>query len=800
VPALYLFRRVLFGGETFVDRDLEAYHRAGKAILVRLLAESPGLPMWNPYLASGQPFAANPASQLFHPLTWLFAALPFEWAFRLQVIVPVLLSGVAMAFLLLTLGRSRAAATLGALAWAYGGYLLSVANLLPTLLGVSAVPVLVAFLVRVARSPTRANAAGLGLSLGALLLAGEAMLLAVGLAAPAALLCGAVGPGAMGARPRATPAIHERAAALAGGLALGLAIGAATLLPGALLFRKTVRAEGLPAETALLWSMPPERLAELVVPNALGHANAPRFDAYWGRSRYPSEGSPFVYSIYPGLLVTAAAAAAWARRRTVEHAWAAVALLGWALCVGGNTPLWPLVRETVPFAAGFRFPEKLVFLVVLGVTVSASAGFDLLLRRRRGARIAAGSVLGLASLAGLAAATGLLDVPSFYLGPGVASRDVLEGLARRDGAALLATGAASLAALLVLARKSRFAGTVLLTLVLGADVTLRGSTSLRSEPAVGVDAAPSWVREILAKGDPRGRVFHVGQWQFRHASVWGYLTPPPMPAFWGLKLTFENDLDHTELAWSRRATEAARSAVERQPTLLPPLLERRGVTSIVRLHDATRVTPEGVVAPPGLDSPLDVDFYVEPARPAFLVDELRVAQDAEAWLRELRALGDAAGRAAIVDAAGPALPTPPGRGDVVRYSTRPGRIEADLRCDGPQPCFLALTETWDEHWRATVDGKPAAIRRSDLSLMGLPVPTGTHAVVLEYDDPSVRLGASLTGAGGLVGLLLAATGFRRRPSRARPPAASPDAEAPSPPPAAPRPAPGAKAARRRPKR
>lgn len=800
LPALYLFRRVLFGGETFVERDMTAFYRASRMVFVRLWAECSGIPMWNPWFASGQPFAANPEFQFFHPLTWLFVVFPFEWAFRLQVVLPILASGVGMAFLLATLGRSRAATLFGALSWTYGGYVLSAANLLPNLFGLAAAPLFLALLVRTARRPSLAAIGGIGLAVGWMLLSGEVMVLAVGLAAPVALLHGFLDRGALGARPRPAFAPGRLLAGLAAAALLGLTIGAGTLLPGGQLFRKTVRAEGVPAEIALSWSLEPVRLFELAVPQLLGHVRTPANEDYWGLQRYAGEGGPFLYSIYPGLLAVAAAAAAWGRRLRVEHGWAALAAVGYLLATGRHGFLWPLAREAVPLLAGFRYPEKLVLLLVLGVTVSASAGFDLLLRRRRTASRVAASVLGVAALAGAAMASSALDLPSLFLGASAAGNASMSRLAKLDGLALLATAVSGLVALRLLVRGRRRAGTALLTLVMGLDVTLHGQALLRSEPAAQVAARPSWVTKILNRNDPDGRVFHLANWSFPRGIYSGFFSPPPMPAYWGLKLTLEGDFDMTELVWSRRATAAAKAAVMKDDKLFDPILERRGVTAVIRLHRAVRLTETGVLHPADLDSPLDVDLSIENARLAFLAEEVRIAGDEEGWARELRDLGMRAGRAAIVDAAGPALPTPPGRGEIVRYATRPGRIEADLRCDGPQPCFLALTDTWDEHWAATVDGRAASIRRSDLSLMGLPVATGSHSVVLTYDDPSVRLAALLTLAGAFVALGLVATGWRRRTARMRPPVAAPDAGAPSPPAAAPRPVRGAKAARRRPKR
>jgi hypothetical protein len=156
---LALFGRVVFLGETFIDRDLHAFFRPGRALLVRLVHETPGLPLWNPYSALGQPFAANPNSELFHPLSLLFFALPFEWAWRLQILLPALLGAAAMHVLLGVLGRCRAARLFGAVAWGAGGYVVSTTNVLNVLYAVSLLPAALGLVVRYARDGRRRDLA-----------------------------------------------------------------------------------------------------------------------------------------------------------------------------------------------------------------------------------------------------------------------------------------------------------------------------------------------------------------------------------------------------------------------------------------------------------------------------------------------------------------------------------------------------------------------------------------------------------------------------------------------------------------
>jgi len=58
-------------------------------------------------------------------------------------------------------------------------------------------------------------------------------------------------------------------------------------------------------------------------------------------------------------------------------------------------------------------------------------------------------------------------------------------------------------------------------------------------------------------------------------------------------------------------------------------------------------------------------------------------------------------------------------------------------------------------WRATVDGRPSSIESQDGDLTRIPVPAGTHDVVLEYRPSSFRLGLAIAALGAVLALAAA---------------------------------------------
>ena len=73
------------------------------------------LPLWNPTLLGGQPFAADPLAGLWYPPNWLLLLLPLPFGFNLLFLLHLLFAGWGMYAWLRNTSYSPAAAFLGAL-------------------------------------------------------------------------------------------------------------------------------------------------------------------------------------------------------------------------------------------------------------------------------------------------------------------------------------------------------------------------------------------------------------------------------------------------------------------------------------------------------------------------------------------------------------------------------------------------------------------------------------------------------------------------------------------------------------
>jgi hypothetical protein len=147
-----------------------------------------------------------------------------------------------------------------------------------------------------------------------------------------------------------------------------------------------------------------------------------------------------------------------------------------------------------------------------------------------------------------------------------------------------------------------------------------------------------------------------------------------------------------------------------------------------------------------------VSLYEDPhALPrAFVVGRVEVEPDPERVLERMRSVD--LSQVAVVEEPLPESSTfGDGRATIVRYE--PNRVVVRTTSDARG--LLVLTDRWFPGWHATVDGRPAAILRTDFLYRGVVVPAGEHMVEFAYRPRAVLLGA-LGSALGLLGVLLLA--------------------------------------------
>jgi len=129
-------------------------------------------------------------------------------------------------------------------------------------------------------------------------------------------------------------------------------------------------------------------------------------------------------------------------------------------------------------------------------------------------------------------------------------------------------------------------------------------------------------------------------------------------------------------------------------------------------------------------------------------DALTVSSPEEALAR-VRALDfDPARQAVVVSREplrlGPARGSARGsaRAEVTRY--RQNRVEVEARC--ATDCLLVLTDLYDPDWQVRVDGRPAALLRTNFLVRGVQLSAGVHEIEFRYRPTSFLTGAAVSGA------------------------------------------------------
>lgn len=82
-------------------------------------------PLWNPYMLSGTPLLATLHSAALYPLNILYVFLGDQWAWTGLIILQILLAGLFMYLFLRSLGLWEMASLLGAIAFAFSGYMIA---------------------------------------------------------------------------------------------------------------------------------------------------------------------------------------------------------------------------------------------------------------------------------------------------------------------------------------------------------------------------------------------------------------------------------------------------------------------------------------------------------------------------------------------------------------------------------------------------------------------------------------------------------------------------------------------------
>jgi hypothetical protein len=805
-----LFGPLLPPGRALANRDVLLFHLPLR-ICFRNLAAGGALPLWNPWLNGGQPILSNPSYSSFYPPTWLVLPLPPAYALGVLAALHAAIAFAGAWRLARHLGAGRGAAALAAVGYSGSGALLSLLSAYNLFAGMAWLPWVLAFGDDALRRPT-----GGGAWVRPALLAALALAMQMTNGEPSTVAVSGLGLLALAATAlRTRPAAAWRVLAP---LLAAAALAAVQLLPATGRLAGGARARGLEAEEATLWSSPPRRLVETVFPRFFGDPARQGQGLFFGRGLHDLD-YPYVESIYPGLLVTLLAAAALCRWRVPRRAaWALCLAAGAFLALGRYNPLYEPLRRLLPPLAALRYPERFILLALAPLPFAAALGWQRLLDERRAGRAEAADLplaLGLVMLATAGLLTGLL-----YLAPATAwsflgehaplpvagsllARDLV--FLRREAWAAVATTAAT-AAFLALCRWRRPRPgllTLLAVALLAGDLWHYGGALVRTVPAAEYLQQPPLLRRLAAppgarlfvQSVPEERQLRLARGDADLALTRALLARllPYSAALWQVPYALNEDFDRMLTPWGAASLVVLHADLRQQPELALRLLGAWGVGGMLLRESTAAGRPEeeprlpagpattaaagqaaaansaaaagpatatGPAAYPAavprraLANPFRLPVYRFVPRVSFhpsYGSALYVARvQGYAVDRHEHCVRAATPPATIGYAAPPLL---------LAFRDTAGRIDLSYRA--PAGGFFVAAATFDDGWRAAVDGRPRAVYRTAVGQLGVELPPGRHRLVLAYRERLLPLGAAIS----LIALCGCALGLALPPLR-----------------------------------
>ena len=784
--ALFLLATVvLFGEFIFSDRMLHGDDILALGYMARdFFAErlSAGdLPLWAPRLLGGVPTLESiSAADGVYPTSLLYFVMDSYRAVGWRMVLHVLAAGFFMYGWSRSLGLSRAAATIGGLGWLMAPVMVTL--VLPgndgKLMVAALAPLVFWAAESVLRSPSGRTIAGMAgaVAVVSLVTQFQTAYFLFGSAGAYAIFRGVQMWRASDSESRAAGArrallpfgVFLGASLLGGGIAAFQVLPAATYV-GEFSRRTATTVEATPEEKIAYsssWSFHPEETVSLVVPEFVGNSNA---DAEWARGTYWGRNGFKGNHEYLGVSVVVLALFGLLGRRRRGLRWFMAGMGGvWLLfALGTHTPVWRIFYEIVPGMSLFRVPAICLFLVSFGVTTLFAMGVDDLVREApaRGPflRTRRGQVLlgfaGLLLLGALLQASGsLTDIwtNTIYSDAGqrqlAALATATPFITRGFGIALLIAGLAVAGIWAAHHRKIPLTAALAgLTALVAVDLGRVDRAFIRTLDFHEWAAPDENIRYLQARRD-EGPPFRVADLRGSEQNV--------DLAMHGLDIMVghhPNDLARYRMLLGLQAS-VRQGENSRHPNVLGilnvkyvawPLQAAGGPPWEGAQPASTARTPRGVEAVyayPGLEK-------------AWLAGTATVLDDDAALARILSGAFDPAREVVLAEPASLA-PDPSATGTVNWELNDPD--ERRLRVTTTGPALLVVSENWFPGWVAEVDGEPAEVRRANLTLQVVEIPSsGEHTVTLRFTAPTVKSALRLSIVASVITVLLFALSYVR---------------------------------------
>ncbi|MCX6349424.1 MAG: YfhO family protein [Candidatus Aureabacteria bacterium] len=741
------------------------------------------VPLWNPDIFCGVPFAAYPESALFYPPNLIFLLLPVASALNASFLLHFLLLLIFQYLYLRRIDLSQAAAILGAAALGLSApVILHIhAGHLSNICALAWVPLVFLALEDFLRKRRLISAALAGFLCGLQLLSGHAQYVYYTLLLGGLYLL--LGP------LLEFRSWRKSALTWCGGVCLyalfAAGIAAVQIFPAGEISRESFR-QTAGIAWAANFSLPPLNLVTFLFPDALGDGAK---SYYWGRY-YFWEMCAYLGIVPLGL----ALAGVFLKRDRTTLCFVLLAALALLLALGFYTPLFAFLYRYLPGFGLFRGSAKLLFFAAFFLSILSARGAEAVFRSPAGKKIPRRLIAGSFAVISLSAWLFLVfsprSPPAWWrdsveselltgrhydiVVPGQPSwwRDLMRETPPesdyprfvkrlveespfapagwemfRKSLARLAGLSLALALVLGLA-PARFLPPVLLVLVL-------------------IELVP-WARRFAAGFDGRTCLWPSGEEKFFRSRTepYRYLSLDPGDLNRGMLEGFPCLLGY-QADVSLRFLEyisASQGTSARPEELLPmiekysPLLDLLNWKYLIAPKDAVR--PESGFRQVFAAGEREIWENARAIPRALISARAETVSGRDALLRRLSRPGYDPREYILIEEAAPFPALAGGAGEagearIVESSAGGVRVEAELSAPG----WLLLNDAFSPGWKASADGKESRIYRANYLMRAVFLGEGKHRVVFSYRPLSVKIGGAVSVLSVLV---LAAWAIRSR--------------------------------------
>lgn len=714
------------------------------------LAESIGageFPLWNRHMGLGFPLLANFQSGAFYPPNLFFAFVSFFTAIKAIFIFHYLVGAIGAYFLLRHWRFAQPLAFVGSLLFTFGGYTVSLTNLLNHFQTVVWLPWLLFLGERQLKSSDRFNFVLYVFVATIQFLAGSPEIYAM------SMILFLINSLRIKGEGRISYARILVSFVCVNTLVVGLAM--IQILPTSELLREAERTQAASLQWATRWSLHPLSLLNLLfLDKEIDSSSFHRFQLFF--YRYP----PLLASLYMGGLLSFGL---WAWIVSEDRKTKALLLAGIAFSLlfsmGSHTPLYGLFYDYFPFISLIRFPEKFFFIpFVLFLYVTIQGLTHLMeIREQRifkillGPMILCGLLLALYALFRIHRGILLQFIASTAAIPSddplawKISSNVLVHLERQI---VLLMG---LLALFFLWQKRKIRKRLMAILIVG--VTFIDLYSAHTSYQLLMEARLVQHRPKildLLEDFPSFRVFftspeapfHPDIVQFpkarspeEHVTFSFETLRPNMGIFWGV-----NYMQEVEALLRRPYSLFLRVAPNLPAEKLYHLLGTLNVKYLISLQEL----PRGLITLIHHFPEYPAWIYrVDRVVPrVYIVPKAIYEKDPRKTIEKLTESSFDPLKEVVVDEIVelPAKGSFTGEAEILSYGNRSVSLRASLNGPG----ILVLSDSFYPGWKVYVDGVERKIVRANYFLRGVYLPEGKHQVIFRYSPASFRYGMTVT--------------------------------------------------------